>query len=454
MKYSQRLLICASLFAALLMLTPAPADAGGHFGLHFGGAGFGVSVGVGDWGVYTNAWSNPQWSPNFNAALAGYGEWVSIDGLGRCWRPWVAPGWRPYTYGRWAHTGASLTWIAYEPWGYFPHHYGSWANASYGWVWVPGYTYVSANVTWVRGGAYVGWYARPPLGWSHSSRAFHHAYKRGYREGWNDARYGTYVDWKHFASDNVSRHAVSHTVASKTRLSHGGAVPSNDELWRNGRSKLGASRVSTRTVRMDGREVTLVRPEVGAASIERNARGTVRNALSEPAHRQRQPQATTRRSIAQRSVLAPTVDSTSQRSRASDSRVRSSYSTGRGTQSKGSFSRPESGARPSQSISRSATDGAKQATSQRRGYIPRVSTNARTARSVHTALPNEHTRSTTVSRSDNKRSPNGSSGGSRSTVQIRRPQTRAQSKKIGTGQRSADSSKDRTRRRATARQHQ
>lgn len=448
MKTNQRLLICASLLAAVFILKPAIAGAGGHFGLHFGTGGFGVSVGAGDWGVHTTAWSNPQWSPSFNVALEGYGEWVWIEGLGRCWRPWVAAGWRPYTHGRWARTGLSLTWVAYEPWGYFPHHYGNWAHASYGWVWVPGYTYVSANVTWVRGGAHVGWYARPPHGWSHSARAFHHGYRHGYRDGWNDARYGTYVGWQHFTSGNVSHHAVAHTVASKTHLNHGGAVPNNDELWRKGRSKLSPSRVSTRTVRMDGREVTLARPDGSTASIERHAPGTVRTALSEPAQRLRQPQVVARQSTEGHSTRSAAVGSASRRSRVTESRVRSPNSAGQRKQSNGALSRSELRGLPSHSRFQSTTAGVKRADAGRSGNVPRVSPVARKTGRTRAAAPSR-TRITTASLSRQKRSQSGTSSGKPTTAQNRRPPTRPQSKKIETERSTADSSKKKTKRRPT-----
>ncbi len=206
MKTYLRNVLFASVLVAGSSSVATPAQAGGSFGMHVGNGGFGVTVGIGDWGPYTNSWTNPQWSLDYNVALSGYGEWVWAGDLGRVWRPWVAVGWRPYTYGRWVSTTFGWTWVAYEPWGYVPHHYGSWAMCNFGWVWVPGYTYSCGNVVWVRSGGYVGWYARPPWGWSHAARGYHHGYRDGYRDGWHDARYATYVDWHHMASDNVSHY--------------------------------------------------------------------------------------------------------------------------------------------------------------------------------------------------------------------------------------------------------
>ncbi len=279
----------ATALAASLVFVAPPAEAGGSFGVHIGSSGFGVSVGIGDWGPYTNSWANPQFSLDFNAALSGYGEWVWAGDLGRVWRPWVAVGWRPYTHGRWVRTTLGWTWVAYEPWGYVPHHYGSWAMCDFGWVWVPGYSYVSANVVWVRSGGYVGWYARPPWGWSHAARGYRHGYRDGYRDGWHDARYATYVDWHHLGSDNVSHYAVRHTAVSRSRIQDHASAPTADEARRRGGASVAEASISQRTVTMNGRQVTVARPDGVARSIEHHASRTAAEALSPRALERRQP---------------------------------------------------------------------------------------------------------------------------------------------------------------------
>jgi hypothetical protein len=293
-------MIAAALISAVSFATPT-VEAGGAFGVHIGSGGFGVSVGFGDWGVYTSSWSDPYWSINFNATLSGYGQWTWVSGLGRVWRPWVAASWRPYTHGRWVSTSCGWTWVAYEPWGYVPHHYGSWAYTSFGWVWVPGYGYSCANVVWVRSGGYVGWYARPPWGWSHAHHGFRHGYdhgygdgfgngyRSGYHDGWTDARYATFVDWRHFGSDYVAHHSVSHTIASGSRIEGLANAPTRDEVRRRGGGTMTQTQLSRRTVTVDGREVTIARPEGVARSIERNAAQTVSSALSRQAIERRQP---------------------------------------------------------------------------------------------------------------------------------------------------------------------
>ena len=301
MKHHRRHDMIATAVILTVTITLPTVGAAGTFGLHIGSGGFGVSVGFGDWGVYTSSWSDPYWSFSFDATLAGYGEWTWVSGLGRVWRPWVATSWRPYTYGRWVFTSYGWTWVAYEPWGYVPHHYGSWAYTVFGWVWVPGYSYSCANVVWVRTGGYVGWYARPPRGWSHAQHGFYHGYNHGYRDGygsgyfdgyhdgWRDARYATYVDWRHFGSENVSRHSVTHTIASGSRIEGLSGGPTRDEIQRRGGGAVAETAVSRRTVKMNGREITVARPEGMAQSIERNASEAVGSALSRQAIERRQP---------------------------------------------------------------------------------------------------------------------------------------------------------------------
>jgi hypothetical protein len=302
MRHHRRHIMIAAAVVLTVGLAAPAVEAGGAFGLHIGSGGFGVSVGFGDWGVYTSSWSDPYWAFNFDSTLAGYGEWTWVSGLGRVWRPWVATSWRPYTYGRWVFTSYGWTWVAYEPWGYVPHHYGNWAYTAFGWVWVPGYDYSCANVVWVRAGGYVGWYARPPWGWSHVKHGFHsgyhHGYRNGYRngyhDGWRDARYATYVDWRHFGSENVSRYSVTHRIASNSRIEGLADGPSRNEVRRRGGGAMTTTALSRRTVTMNGREITVARPEGVARSIERHASETVGSALSRRAIEQRQPLVTPR----------------------------------------------------------------------------------------------------------------------------------------------------------------
>jgi len=94
----------------------------------------------------------------FNAPLSSYGDWVVVANHGRVWRPRVAAGWRPYYYGRWEWTNEGWLWVSDEPWGWAAYHYGRWTHDPYyGWIWVPGYEWAPAWVSWRYSGDAIGW---------------------------------------------------------------------------------------------------------------------------------------------------------------------------------------------------------------------------------------------------------------------------------------------------------
>ncbi len=98
----------------------------------------------------------------FQGALAPYGQWVVVGSHGRVWRPHVAAGWRPYYHGRWEWTNEGWLWVSEEPWGWAAYHYGRWTtDPHHGWIWVPGYQWAPAWVSWRYSGDVVGW---APLG--------------------------------------------------------------------------------------------------------------------------------------------------------------------------------------------------------------------------------------------------------------------------------------------------
>ena len=95
---------------------------------------------------------------SFESGLAPYGDWVQTGSYGTAWRPRVAAGWRPYYYGRWEWTNEGWLWVSEEPFGWATFHYGRWAfDGGQGWLWVPGYQWAPAWVTWRYGGDAVGW---------------------------------------------------------------------------------------------------------------------------------------------------------------------------------------------------------------------------------------------------------------------------------------------------------
>jgi len=99
--------------------------------------------------------------------LSPYGSWIDVAGYGYCFQPSVAvdnADWRPYADGYWAYTNVGWTWVSYEDFGWATYHYGRWTDlADYGWVWVPGYEWGPAWVSWRTGGDYVGWAPLPPV---------------------------------------------------------------------------------------------------------------------------------------------------------------------------------------------------------------------------------------------------------------------------------------------------
>ncbi len=98
--------------------------------------------------------------------LSPHGSWIEVADYGYAFQPSVAvsnPDWRPYSDGYWAYTDLGWTWVSYEDFGWATYHYGRWANLdSFGWVWVPGYEWGPAWVSWRTGGDYVGWAPLPP----------------------------------------------------------------------------------------------------------------------------------------------------------------------------------------------------------------------------------------------------------------------------------------------------
>ena len=95
--------------------------------------------------------------------LDPYGDWIDYEDYGYVFAPRVGPTWRPYTQGHWAMTQEyGYLWVSQEPFGWATYHYGRWMPSRYGWLWVPGYDWGPAWVSWRSGGDYVGWAPLPP----------------------------------------------------------------------------------------------------------------------------------------------------------------------------------------------------------------------------------------------------------------------------------------------------
>jgi hypothetical protein len=100
----------------------------------------------------------------FYDQLASQGTWIQTNNYGYVWQPTESnPNWRPYTYGHWINTPDGMDWVSDESFGWATYHYGRWVNIEgYGWVWVPGYTWAPAWVSWREDDDDVGWAPLPP----------------------------------------------------------------------------------------------------------------------------------------------------------------------------------------------------------------------------------------------------------------------------------------------------
>jgi len=100
----------------------------------------------------------------FYDQLADQGDWIQVDNYGYVFQPNVSdPDWAPYTDGAWVDSPAGFYWDSDESWGWATYHYGRWANIQgIGWVWVPGYRWAPAWVSWRYGDDYCGWAPLPP----------------------------------------------------------------------------------------------------------------------------------------------------------------------------------------------------------------------------------------------------------------------------------------------------
>lgn len=102
---------------------------------------------------------------SFYEPLDRYGDWIQTDDYGYVFRPEASRrnDWRPYTDGRWAHSGHGWTWESNEDFGWATYHYGRWTRVERaGWVWVPGREWGPGWVSWRRGKDECGWAPLPP----------------------------------------------------------------------------------------------------------------------------------------------------------------------------------------------------------------------------------------------------------------------------------------------------
>ena len=93
MKRTTQITLLAATMVATVFAT-GPATASEWIGATISNHGLSLGFGTSNWGIWGSSWSAGGWSVGFSTTLSGYGEWVWVDGIGRCWRPWVAAGWR------------------------------------------------------------------------------------------------------------------------------------------------------------------------------------------------------------------------------------------------------------------------------------------------------------------------------------------------------------------------
>ncbi len=109
-----------------------------------------AAIPVDDW----DRWNDGRDSLELNSPSAQYvpagvygaedldrsGTWSNVPDYGYVWQPTVAPGWSPYSLGRWVwEDWYGWTWVSYDPWGWAPYHYGRWFyRDTFGWAWYPG----------------------------------------------------------------------------------------------------------------------------------------------------------------------------------------------------------------------------------------------------------------------------------------------------------------------------
>ena len=176
--------------------------------------------------------------------LHEYGEWVSVGGYDRVWRPYAGPEWRPFKYGRWVWSSDGWLWESDEPYGWMVFHYGNWFyDDDWGWVWVPGYEWAPARVEWYVTDHEIGWAPLlPPAGSGHRVHA--------------------HVDWSFcpigsFAGVEVYSHVVVRPRATTVVVRHG---PPRVEVVRR-RSKVKVITVSPRKVSVHSHNHNFVRVE-------------------------------------------------------------------------------------------------------------------------------------------------------------------------------------------------
>jgi FecR protein len=138
----------------------------------------------------------PENVRSYSSTFNSYGYWQNEPTYGYVWYPRVAPGWRPYYFGRWTTLRPwGWTWIGTDPWAWPTHHYGRWGFNGGNWFWIPGRTWGAAWVSWAYAPGYVSWC---PLGWDNRAVfAFnfvnvHRGFRHNPWHGWTVVPHGRF----------------------------------------------------------------------------------------------------------------------------------------------------------------------------------------------------------------------------------------------------------------------
>ena len=119
-----------------------------------------------------------------------HGSWMMHYLYGFIWRPdanddYPDGNWQPYVYGRWRELNGLLFWVPEEEWGWVPYHLGLWMwDDTHGWLWIPGFDFAPAWVSWDYFWGYHAW--RPwalwdwygPYGYAYSQYYYNYLYRQ------------------------------------------------------------------------------------------------------------------------------------------------------------------------------------------------------------------------------------------------------------------------------------
>jgi len=215
----------------------------------------------------------------FYDSLAPYGNWIEVEGYGRCWQPTVVVvnrNWQPYgDRGRWVYSDAGWYWLSDYTWGATTFHYGRWfTHPSRGWCWWPDTVWAPSWVSWRYSGEYCGWAPLPPAACYQPAIGFsYYGSSVGVSFGFGlAANCYTFVPWGGFCSARpyqyrVPSHYANQVYNNTTVINNYGNGNNNTVI--NGGISPERVRQYTRT---EVRTVNLREQAVGEARGERLAR--------------------------------------------------------------------------------------------------------------------------------------------------------------------------------------